>query len=94
MNRRAFLGGLIGTAAGGSRAIGALSAGQQPGTALPFRLTNVTAAAGIQFRHNSGAQGGKLLPDINVSELLVHGTTGCGSSCHFGSGLHVFTLSN
>jgi hypothetical protein len=28
-----------------------------------FRLTNVTAAAGIQFQHNSGAYGGKLLPE-------------------------------
>jgi hypothetical protein len=28
-----------------------------------FRLTDVTAAAGIQFRHNSGAYGGKLLPE-------------------------------
>jgi hypothetical protein len=27
-----------------------------------FHLTNVTAAAGIQFQHNSGAFGGKLLP--------------------------------
>jgi enediyne biosynthesis protein E4 len=28
-----------------------------------FRLTNVTATAGIQFQHNSGAYGGKLLPE-------------------------------
>jgi enediyne biosynthesis protein E4 len=28
-----------------------------------FRLTDVTSAAGIQFRHNSGAYGGKLLPE-------------------------------
>ena len=28
-----------------------------------FRLANVTAAAGIQFQHNSGAYGGKLLPE-------------------------------
>jgi len=28
-----------------------------------FRLTNVTTAAGIQFQHNSGAYGGKLLPE-------------------------------
>ena len=28
-----------------------------------FHLTNVTAAAGIQFHHNSGAYGGKLLPE-------------------------------
>ena len=28
-----------------------------------FRLVDVTAPAGLQFRHNSGAQGGKLLPE-------------------------------
>src|ERR1700677_5340215 len=28
-----------------------------------FRLVDVTAQAGIQFRHNSGAYGGKLLPE-------------------------------
>ena len=28
-----------------------------------FRFTDVTAAAGIQFQHNSGAYGGKLLPE-------------------------------
>jgi hypothetical protein len=28
-----------------------------------FHLTNVTVAAGIQFQHNSGAYGGKLLPE-------------------------------
>ncbi len=28
-----------------------------------FRFTDVTASAGIQFRHNSGAFGGKLLPE-------------------------------
>jgi enediyne biosynthesis protein E4 len=28
-----------------------------------FRLADVTSAAGIQFRHNSGAYGGKLLPE-------------------------------
>jgi len=33
-------------------------------TASPgFRLVDVTSAAGIQFRHNSGAYGGKLLPE-------------------------------
>ncbi len=28
-----------------------------------FRLVDVTAASGVQFRHNSGAYGGKLLPE-------------------------------
>src|SRR5436853_7243565 len=33
-------------------------------TASPgFRFTDLTASAGIQFQHNSGAEGGKLLPE-------------------------------
>ncbi len=32
-------------------------------SSLGFQLADVTAAAGIQFRHNSGAAGGKLLPE-------------------------------
>jgi len=35
----------------------------QPRPPLPFRFTDVTASAGIRFRHNSGAYGGKLLPE-------------------------------
>jgi enediyne biosynthesis protein E4 len=31
--------------------------------AAGFRLVDVTAAAGLQFRHNNGAYGGKLLPE-------------------------------
>jgi len=34
-----------------------------PTATLGFRLTDVTNAAGVQFRHNSGAYGGKLLPE-------------------------------
>jgi hypothetical protein len=34
-----------------------------PAFSLGFGLTDVTNAAGIQFRHNSGAYGGKLLPE-------------------------------
>jgi len=34
-----------------------------PASNLGFRLTDVTAAAGIQFQHNSGGYGGKLLPE-------------------------------
>src|SRR3954447_19252216 len=30
---------------------------------LGFTLSDVTAAAGIQFRHTNGAYGGKLLPE-------------------------------
>ncbi len=35
----------------------------QSGATPGFRLVDVTNAAGIQFRHNSGAYGGKLLPE-------------------------------
>ena len=35
----------------------------QAGASPAFRLTDVTANAGIQFRHNNGAYGGKLLPE-------------------------------
>jgi hypothetical protein len=35
----------------------------QSAATLGFRLVDVTSAAGIQFRHNSGAYGGKLLPE-------------------------------
>ena len=31
--------------------------------ALPFRFTDITRSAGIDFHHNSGAYGGKLLPE-------------------------------
>lgn len=57
MNRRDFLVGLM--------ALPITSATSQthaePG--LGFRLTDVTAQAGIHFHHNSGAYGGKLLPE-------------------------------
>jgi hypothetical protein len=49
VNRRTFLGG---AAAALASAAGA-----------PVRLTDVTAAAGIQFHHNSGAFGAKRLPE-------------------------------
>jgi hypothetical protein len=50
MNRREFL-----YAAGGVL----LLQSRQPG----FTFSDVTAAAGIQFRHNNGGYGGKLLPE-------------------------------
>ena len=34
-----------------------------PSSNLGFTLTDVTSAAGLQFHHNSGAYGGKLLPE-------------------------------
>ena len=40
------------------------SAEPAPETSSPgFRLVDVTNSAGIQFQHNSGAYGGKLLPE-------------------------------
>ena len=40
-----------------------LSALAAPGSTLGFTLTDVTTQAGLQFHHNSGAYGGKLLPE-------------------------------
>jgi enediyne biosynthesis protein E4 len=37
--------------------------GSQPGAPASFQLTDVTRTAGLQFRHNNGAYGGKLLPE-------------------------------
>lgn len=58
MNRRHFLLGLCGsTLAAATRGLTA----QAPG--LGMRLVDVTTQAGLDFRHNSGAYGGKLLPE-------------------------------
>ncbi len=54
MNRRSFLGGLAGLAAPLLPAAG---------NGLGFQLVDVTAAAGIDFHHNSGAFGAKYLPE-------------------------------
>jgi hypothetical protein len=61
VNRRSFLRGLAGFAAASQLPLEQLLAQQAPG--LGFRLVDVTAQAGLQFRHNSGAYGGKLLPE-------------------------------
>lgn len=50
LSRRDFLWGFPGTLAA-------------PAGALPFRLVDATRAAGIDFRHNSGAFGRKYLPE-------------------------------
>ena len=68
MNRRSFLLGLAGLAAAPlARAKNAIHASEiiagQSAATPGFRLTDVSTAAGIQFRHNSGAYGGKLLPE-------------------------------
>src|SRR5262249_4395071 len=60
MNRRNFLGAIAAASAGVWRArLGEAAAGRAPG----IRFVDVTDAAGIAFRHNSGAYGGKLLPE-------------------------------
>ncbi len=59
LNRRDFL--------SGAAALSLLSSPRlfaaMPNLSLGFRLVDVTAGAGIDFRHNSGAFGGKLLPE-------------------------------
>lgn len=63
MNRREFLFDVAGLAAASSL-FGVPSFGQSPSSQDPgFRLTDVTRAAGIDFRHYTGAYGGKLLPE-------------------------------
>ncbi len=63
VNRRSFLRGMAGLASASIASsrfdLFAASAAPDPG----FRLVDVTAASGIHFRHNSGAYGGKLLPE-------------------------------
>ena len=68
MNRRSFL------ETGAVAALNALLPRRSPAIAAPFdplfqqkaplfQLKNITEQAGINFRHNSGAYGGKLLPE-------------------------------
>jgi len=60
VKRREFLQGVAGaTAASSLLAPGIFSTP----AGLGFRLTDVTSKAGISFQHNSGAYGGKLLPE-------------------------------
>ncbi len=61
MRRRDFLVGACAT--GAAAAISRTGIPRESTGALPFHLIDVTAAAGIQFQHNSGAYGGKLLPE-------------------------------
>ncbi|HTZ82139.1 MAG TPA: CRTAC1 family protein [Candidatus Acidoferrales bacterium] len=64
MNRRSFLGSMAGLAAWPyfSR-FNALSTQTARADSLGFRFTDVTTQAGIHFEHNSGAFGGKFLPE-------------------------------
>ena len=59
MNRRDFLSAVC-AAMPAAWASPALGHAQQP---LGFKLVDVTSAAGLRFRHNNGAYGGKLLPE-------------------------------
>ncbi|HUC30829.1 MAG TPA: CRTAC1 family protein [Candidatus Acidoferrum sp.] len=63
MNRRSFLWGTAGLATA-PQLLRLSSVAQTNSTSAPgFRLTDVTTPAGIQFQHNSGAFGGKFLPE-------------------------------
>ena len=61
MNRRSFLAGVAGFASASAFDLTHLLA--QSKSSAGFQLVDVTKAAGLQFRHNSGAYGGKLLPE-------------------------------
>ena len=61
MNRRSFLDLLA--AAGASSLVPGWAAGSVKPPQPSFLLQDVTRQAGIHFRHNSGAYGGKLLPE-------------------------------
>jgi enediyne biosynthesis protein E4 len=66
VNRRSFLGASFGTIAGLAatapfRRLSGFTA--QANASLGFRFADVTNQAGIQFQHNSGAFGGKFLPE-------------------------------
>jgi len=61
VNRRDFL--VTSISAGLTTAVAPAWAFANPASSVGFRLADVTSAAGIQFRHNSGAYGGKLLPE-------------------------------
>lgn len=64
MNRRSFLAGMAALASNPlARVASALEASLDLAPAPGFRLADVTSAAGIHFRHYSGAYGGKFLPE-------------------------------
>ena len=61
MKRREFLASACG--AGLAASVFPSEASGAPASPLGFQLVDVTAQAGLQFQHNSGAYGGKLLPE-------------------------------
>jgi hypothetical protein len=62
VNRRSFLLGMGGLVSASALPLENLWA-TPPNTSPGFRFVDVTTPAGIQFRHNSGAYGGKYLPE-------------------------------
>ena len=63
MDRRTFLWGIAGLAAASTAGSRFDAFAASPAPAPGFRLVDVTASSGIRFHHNSGAYGGKLLPE-------------------------------
>ena len=64
MNRRSFLLSLAGLASASALQIDSAGAFSPPQQSNPgFRLVDVTSQSGIHFSHNSGAYGGKFLPE-------------------------------
>jgi len=61
VNRRSFLRHSVG--AGAVALLSQSKIWASPPQSLGFHFTDVTSAAGIQFHHNNGAYGGKLLPE-------------------------------
>jgi hypothetical protein len=61
LNRRDFLWGA--SATGLAAALASAHPQKESQVGLTFQFTDVTSAAGVHFRHNSGAYGGKLLPE-------------------------------
>jgi len=60
VKRREFLQGVAGATAASSLLVPGIFSSP---AGLGFQLTDVTSKAGISFQHNSGAYGGKLLPE-------------------------------
>jgi hypothetical protein len=63
VNRRSFLQGMAGLAGASGLGITGAWAAPLPAAGLGFRLVDVSETAGLRFKHNSGAYGGKLLPE-------------------------------
>jgi hypothetical protein len=61
VNRRSFLTGTAKATIAG--ALSSVKVSAAPQRSLGFQFRDVTSFAGIHFRHNSGAYGGKLLPE-------------------------------